>query len=433
MKTPIYDTHCHLLYKGYITRRILYTLLDLMSDLDKLISYNKFKNEATQKQKIKISSLIKRTINVINLMMSSSSQDVLHHLEHSYGQMDLIIVPLAYDVSSCFQEAYAQDISTLTIRQERDLLNDIRNDLLFILDRYVQKLTHYKIFSQLKSLHNKLELLTNNKNTETRALNSKDVYMFQLNQLLELKQAYPGRVYPFLYVDPRRAHTLRLAKELVGKDKPFLGIKLYTPNGYSPLDQNLLELYEYCQQEQIPITAHNAYGGFSTFVKKLEIKGGFFRNGQIIEHNGWIEFETDFFTSPHKAILERAERLNHPMLWAKVLELFPQLRLNLAHFGGDGKHWQEHVIKLMIKYANVYTDLSCQTQERMLQHIKKNYLHLAPQKFLYGSDYYLNLFFIDSFQQYFANFLKVFDDTELERLTYQNAQAFLFASKKVIS
>ena len=185
MKQTIYDTHCHLLYKGHITRRILYTLLDLMSDLDKLVSHNKTKNEKIQKQKIKISSLIKRTINVINLIMSSSSEDVLHQLENSYGQIDLIIVPLAYDVSSCFQEDYTQDLSTLTTRQERDLLNNIRTEILFMLDKYVHKLTHYKIFSQLKVLHNKLEQLTNSKNPETGIYPSKDVYIFQINQLLE--------------------------------------------------------------------------------------------------------------------------------------------------------------------------------------------------------------------------------------------------------
>ena len=234
-------------------------------------------------------------------------------------------------------------------------------------------------------------------------------------------------------MDPRRPQSLKLARELVGRDKPFLGIKLYTPNGYSPLDPGLMDLYDFCEQNQIPITAHHSYGGFSTFVKRLEIKGGFFSSGHIVEHNGWIEFETDFFNSPKEAILERAEKLNHPLLWQKVLEQFPLLRLNLAHFGGDGKHWQEHIIKLMLQYGNLYSDLSCQTEEEMLRHIKKNYLHLAPHKFLYGSDYYLNLFFIDSFQQYFANFLKVFSDAELEQLMFFNPQKFLFGQKKAIS
>ncbi len=429
MTKTIYDAHCHLFYKGYITRRILHALLELMSDLDKIITQDKTKNSKNNNQKLKISSLIRRTINVINLIMTDSSEQVMLKLDKKYKDLDVIFVPLAYDVTSCFRQAYDQDITTLATRKERDMLDQIMSNMLLILNRYVHKLTKYKILPQLSTLYSKLEELAASRQDNTSSQQA-DIFMFQINQLIDLKKKYPQRVYPFLYVDPRRKNTLSLAQQIVGPDKPFLGIKLYTPNGYSPLDPGLMDLYAFCEQNNIPITVHNSYGGFATFVKKLEIKGGFYRDGRIIEHNGWIEFDTEFFSSPGPAILERANALNHPLIWQKVLEHFPLLRLNLAHFGGDGLHWQQPILKLMLQYPNVYTDLSCQTETQMLMHIKQNYFHLAKDKFIYGSDYYLNMFFIDTFDQYLSNFFSVFSENDLDQIMFHNPKRFLFGSNR---
>ena len=346
-------------------------------------------------------------------------------LRKHYKDFDVIFVPLSYNVTSCFQESYTQDLSSLATRKDHELLAEIRDNMLTMLDKYMHRLVHYKIFGQLQSLHTRLDELISYRD-KTTELDNKDIFSFQISQLQELKKKYPSHVYPFFYVDPRHPETLTLVRELVGKHKPFLGIKLYTPNGYSPLDPNMMDLYDFCQTNQIPITAHNSNSGFATFVKKLEIKGAFYFDGHVIEHNGWIEFDKDFFSDPGAAIVERAKKLNHPKLWEKVMQTFPELRLNLAHFGGEGKDWQEIVIDLMLKYPNLYTDLSCQTEQDMLQHIKNNFLPLAPQKFLYGSDYYLNMFFIDSFAQYLTNFFNVFSEAELERLMYYNPRAFLF-------
>ncbi len=256
-----------------------------------------------------------------------------------------------------------------------------------------------------------------------------NIFFYQLNELMELKEKYPERIFPFLYIDPRRKDYFKDYKQLIGKQKPFLGVKLYTPNGYSPLDPNLMEVYAYCEENGVPVTVHNAYGGFSNFVKKLEIKGGFYLDGQVVYHDGWIEFDTDFFASPREAIRERAERLNHPRLWAQVLRRFPRLKLNLAHFGGDSPQWQKEIFRLLVEYPNVYSDLSCQTEAELLHTIRQKYFKQLPQKFLYGSDYYLNMFFIDDFGEYFGNFTRVFTPNEIERLSLDNARRFLFGDK----
>jgi predicted TIM-barrel fold metal-dependent hydrolase len=140
---------------------------------------------------------------------------------------------------------------------------------------------------------------------------------------LSLKQPRP--VHAFVPFDPLRAvrgkpdepSALAIAQEAI-RDHGFLGVKLYSPMGFRPrgnaerplsfpahaslaeegfgrrLDEELTALYRWCQDEEVPLLAHSldsqaAGDGFGA----------------------------------------RAD----PRFWLAVLEDFPALRLNLAHFG----------------------------------------------------------------------------------------------------
>jgi predicted TIM-barrel fold metal-dependent hydrolase len=126
----------------------------------------------------------------------------------------------------------------------------------------------------------------------------------------------------------------------------FLGVKLYPPVGFAPLDnlhlrsrlpfaarldEALSGLYAYCQGAEIPITTHasaaNEYGlGLHTLVA--------------------------------------------PERWRPVLERYPALRLNFGHFGHDygvedrgapketASAWIYQAAALIERYPNVYADLS---------------------------------------------------------------------------
>jgi len=126
----------------------------------------------------------------------------------------------------------------------------------------------------------------------------------------------------------------------------FLGVKLYPPVGFAPLDnlrlrsrlpfaerldEALSALYGYCQAAEIPITTHasaaNEYGlGLHTLVA--------------------------------------------PERWRPVLERYPTLRLNFGHFGHDygvedrgapretATAWIYQAAALIERYPNVYADLS---------------------------------------------------------------------------
>jgi predicted TIM-barrel fold metal-dependent hydrolase len=153
---------------------------------------------------------------------------------------------------------------------------------------------------------------------------------------------FRGRVHPFAPFDPARElayrhglpgpdeaspekySSLELLKDAI-RNKGFIGVKVYNTLGYRPLgntavdenrrhifrrnrmeqysvftgeefDQVLAELYTFCLQEQVPITAHCVYDGIEAY------PGASFDFG-------------------------------HPAYWQAALDEFDGLHVNLAHFG----------------------------------------------------------------------------------------------------
>jgi predicted TIM-barrel fold metal-dependent hydrolase len=164
----------------------------------------------------------------------------------------------------------------------------------------------------------------------------------------------------------------------VGKGKMFAGIKLYCPTGYSPTDPLLFGpegerggIYAFCEDNGIPVTTHNSDGGFATLAKSVYITGLIQVNGKLHQLNNEL---LKFSKAIHEkdAIYERALTLNHPLIWGKVAEKYPNLLLNLAHFGGGRQLeaamdnpdninlWSNRIIDLLkdSRYK-VYTDVSC--------------------------------------------------------------------------
>lgn len=85
----------------------------------------------------------------------------------------------------------------------------------------------------------------------------------------------------------------------------FAGIKVYPPLGFDPWPEDGKErekveyLYRFCIARKISLTSHCSDGGFVT--------------------------------------ADRAREFASPKRWGKVLERYPELRLNLAHFGMQKK------------------------------------------------------------------------------------------------
>jgi uncharacterized protein len=161
----------------------------------------------------------------------------------------------------------------------------------------------------------------------------------QHRQLLDLAQESNGTLIPFYAVDPRRPGIVDLVYQNLSAGK-FRGIKIYPNLGYQPQCEILMDVYEICQERGVPVMTHCSAGG----VWKYGLSS------------------------------EKRVQYSHPRNYAPILKRFPDLRLCLAHFGGDDE-WRKHLqgrskppehpwikqIGDMIRcgdYPNLYTDIS---------------------------------------------------------------------------
>ncbi|MGI1663027.1 amidohydrolase family protein [Palleronia sp. KMU-117] len=190
---------------------------------------------------------------------------------------------------------------------------------------------------------------------------------------------YGAQVIPFAGVDPRRAGVMDELRRCVD-DLGFRGVKIYPRMGFRPDHPVLMdEVYPFCLDRNLPVMSHCSRGG--------------------VWRKGWLPSQQDAVTAP---------QAHEP-----VLRAFPDLRLCLAHFGGD-RDWRAHLrdgvdpddpdarernwsakIARLLKdrtYSNLYTDISY-TIFRFADHMPLLRLHLAHphirERVLFGSDFYM--------------------------------------------
>jgi predicted TIM-barrel fold metal-dependent hydrolase len=236
-----------------------------------------------------------------------------------------------------------------------------------------------------------------------------------LREVREVILEQPGdqRYEPFGPIDGSRMHYTCNADpvidaQLVGALNPlryaieslgFVGAKVYPPTGFKPLenaswvhhkqtklgpalDAALHAFYAYCEAEEVPLMTHANNS-----------------NGYNLGYG----------------------LLTGPDIWEQVLQVYPNLRLNLGHFGeleGDDPErglaacelWMAKIADLMQRYPNVYADSGCsfvpvqqKFQERYLELLEQVYAKYDKTKlrFMYGSDFWLNKFYANS--QTFVN------------------------------
>jgi hypothetical protein len=188
----------------------------------------------------------------------------------------------------------------------------------------------------------------------------------------------------------------------------FSGIKLYPPLGFNPWpEDNEREkeknrgLFKFCRDNKIPVTTHCNNGGWTVTESKN------------------VKAYTD------------------PECWRKVLEQFPGLYLNFAHFGGTVKgenrlnqKRQESIINLIKEFENVYTDISCIFDSKQRYDCLNKLLDNEEKlrnKILFGSDFPMIL---AAQTKNYIDYLKLFFDNlkpeYITMLSVENPKRFLW-------
>lgn len=241
-------------------------------------------------------------------------------------------------------------------------------------------------------------------------------YKKHMQDLEELSIKYPGQVFPFLAVDPRRIGILKLIDLKVKKGKGiFKGIKLYPPLGYLPTHPNLEAVFDYCVKYDIPLTLHCSPGGMQNFRSE-----NYVRSFEGNDH--WKDFKSlegnksRFYTAPEK--------------WLPVLKKWPNLRINFAHFGGGeqldagDKTWMNDILKMIGEYPRIYTDVSYYANPGLPKKITDIVAQhdILNSRLMFGTDFIMimldkDLGGLDKYFDLFASFK--------ENLLYNNAKSFL--------
>lgn len=213
------------------------------------------------------------------------------------------------------------------------------------------------------------------------------------------------RMLPFIAADPHRPNVANIVKDAL-RGGVFKGVKIYPPMGFSPDDLRLYPIYEYCEENTVPITAH---------CEKRSIPG-----------------------------LGEYGHLAHPDHWARVLKTFPSLILNLAHNDRTGSDWQPRIFELVTHYPNVYTDVAYDAEmlfmpRKYFRQIKRMLNTPKIQdRLLYGTDWYMGRCFWTerSYLKWFTDYAgKIFwcrvkfTEEELKKLTELNPKRFLGLSE----
>jgi len=279
-------------------------------------------------------------------------------------------------------------------------------------------------------------------------------YLDQLEELRIIKQRKKDKFLPFLFLDPRRIEATKnhlknhnyenFAKHLLHTQQ-FDGIKLYPALGYYPFDKNLIEMYRFAQENEIPIMTHCIAGTvFFRGDKKTEWSSHPIlkynkKGGQLepipLPQKGGLQYSTNF-THPLNYHCLMNRNLLKEYLGTTIEETpdFSKLKVCLAHFGGEEEwkkymkdgwntynkninhdpkdvylrykntlnhgnprtiwwnaSWLSVIYDLMIAYDNVYADISFILHDQHLFPLLRFLLEddKVKHKILFGSDYYV--------------------------------------------
>ncbi|MBJ6724521.1 amidohydrolase family protein [Geomonas sp. Red875] len=252
---------------------------------------------------------------------------------------------------------------------------------------------------------------------------------------------YPLKFLPMFHYDPRRwqpGNSNDFPMRQVSDEGLYLGFKMYTAQGYRPLDRRLpimRDFYEQCSARRIPIMNHCTPDGAATFERK-----------EYMKFVHWNDTREDKWQESRDAEAYFNERFVSPHAWQEVLDRY-DLHLCLAHFGGPtelGMHWNEDLIDMIESgdYPNLYTDISSSFACDAFRNNFKSIIQKHPRlrdRILFGTDWYMTLsysvpFVGKDFKQYCRDTKRCLDDFDTSlwpRFTQYNPFRFYRLDEQV--
>ncbi|NBC02804.1 MAG: amidohydrolase family protein [Bacteroidetes bacterium] len=228
----------------------------------------------------------------------------------------------------------------------------------------------------------------------------------QRDDLMEASLQRPGRVFPFFAVNPKRPDHFDLMKDAL-ENKGFVGVKLYPSLGYQVDSDEMMEVYNYCEEHDIPITMHCNHTGF------------------------YVEEEFIDYCNPEH--------------WEPILAEHPSLKICFAHFDGhqsfsdpnglDEGTWGKKILDLMQDedYSGVFADVSYHTDMMGEPELEQHYLQkinellnmpVVQDRILFGTDSWL-LRLNMSDELFWSYFRDKLSNPQFERIASTNPMVFL--------
>lgn len=273
----------------------------------------------------------------------------------------------------------------------------------------------------------------------------------QLTLLDRVKLHNPDTCLPFLSLDPRRGtadENLAYVKRYFSHIhyRGYTGIKLYPSLGFFPFDPRLEPVYEFAARHGIPITTHcTRYGAFyigKKFTPGMTSPVSFNPTARTLE----LFNDPENQYRPGMKNSRYCDLYLHPYNYYDVLERFPNLKLNIAHFGGDEEIMQEvnrgdkqswycYIREMMLtkdaagqkKYPNLYTDISFSFHnDDIIANLKKDLADPGlRERILFGTDFFMTAQFGDE-EKMTGHFRKKLDDEgSWQQMSIGNPRSFL--------
>lgn len=172
------------------------------------------------------------------------------------------------------------------------------------------------------------------------------LFLSQLKATSDAAVARPGRIFPFVAVNTRRADYRDLMRRGI-EELGCVGVKLYPSLDSKPTATKVLSICNYCRDNDVPILLHCNQGGFYESADK-----------------------TDNCNPEH---------------WREILRDRPGLRVCFAHSGGltqgqlkpngpEPGDWAHTIVDLMESFDEVYTDLSFHVDQMATPEATDRYL-----------------------------------------------------------